>query len=43
MIDKEIEKKENTNNIPKTLKDEKGNVYELKGEIQKIEKVMAAA
>ena len=39
MIDKEIEKKENTNNIPKTLKDEKGNVYELKGETQKIEKV----
>lgn len=39
MIDKEIEEKENTNNIPKTLKDEKGNVYELKGESKKIEKV----
>lgn len=39
MIDKEIEKKENTNNIPKTLKDEKGNEYEIKGETKKIEKV----
>lgn len=39
MIDKEIEEKENTNNIPKTLKDEKGNEYEIKGETKKIEKV----